>query len=58
MAIARDLQLLIAAMAVIAGVGGALILPNLWLRVIALVAGLLIAGYVTGVLQQWLTALG
>ena len=56
--IARDLQLLIAAVAVIAGVGGALILPNIWLRIAALAIGLLIAAYVTGVLQQFLTSLG
>jgi hypothetical protein len=43
MAIARDLQLLIAAIAAIASVAGALILPNFWLRVIVLLVGLLIA---------------
>ena len=58
MNIARDLQLLIAAVAVIAGVGGALILPNIWLRIAALAIGLLIAAYVTGVLQQFLTSMG
>lgn len=58
MNIARDLQLLIAAIAVIAGVGGALILPNIWLRIAALAIGLLIAAYVTGVLQQFLTSMG
>ena len=58
MNIARDLQLLIAAVAVIAGVGGALILPNIWFRVAALAVGLLIAAYVTGVLQQFLTSMG
>jgi hypothetical protein len=56
--IARDLQLLIAAVAVTAGVSGALILPNAWLRIAALGIGLLIAAYVTGVLQQFLTSMG
>ncbi|HET6820272.1 MAG TPA: hypothetical protein VFH98_06930 [Candidatus Limnocylindria bacterium] len=54
MHLGRDIQLLLAALAAIAGVAGALILPNLWLRVIVLLVGLAIAAYITGLLQQWL----
>jgi hypothetical protein len=57
MAIARDLQLVIAVIAAIAGIAGALILPGFWMRVIVLLAGLLIAAYVTGVLPQFLVRL-
>ena len=57
MTISRDMQLLIAAVAAIAGIAGALILPNFWLRLIVLVVGLAIAAYVTGVLQQFLAGL-
>jgi hypothetical protein len=41
-------------MAAIAGIAGALILPGLWVRVVVLLAGLLIAAYITGVLPQLL----
>jgi hypothetical protein len=57
MASARDLQLVIAVMAAIAGIAGALILPGFWLRMSVLLAGLLIASYITGVLQQFLAAI-
>lgn len=43
MAIARDLQLLIAAVAAIARIAGARILPGFWLRLIVLVVGRLVA---------------
>jgi hypothetical protein len=54
MAIARDLQLVIAVMAAIAGIAGALILPGFWVRIVVLLAGLLIAAYIIGVLPQLL----
>jgi hypothetical protein len=54
MAIARDLQMVIAVMAAIAGIAGALILPGFWMRVVALLAGLMIAAYITGMLPQLL----
>jgi len=54
MPLSRDLQLLIAAVALIAGVSGALILPGFWLKAVVLVAGVLIACWVTGILQQLL----
>jgi hypothetical protein len=55
--ITRDFQLLIGVVAAIAGIGGALILPSFWLRLIVLIAGLLVAAYVTGLLQQFLLGL-
>ena len=44
MALTRDFQLLIAVVAVIAGVAGALAFRGWW-RLVALVAGLLVAWY-------------
>jgi hypothetical protein len=35
-------------------VSGALILPGFWLKAVVLVAGVLIAAWVTGILQQLL----
>jgi hypothetical protein len=52
MAIGWDLRLLAAAIAAIAGAAGALVIPSLWLKVVVLLTGLLIAAYLLGWLPQ------
>jgi hypothetical protein len=51
MNLSRDFQLLIAVVAAIAGVAGALALRG-WLRLLVLIAGLLIAAYLLGWLPK------
>jgi hypothetical protein len=48
--IARDLNLLVAVVVVIVGVGGLLLVRNLVLRVLILIACLVMAAYIAGYL--------
>jgi hypothetical protein len=48
--IARDLELLIAVVIAIVGLGGFLLVPNLVLRVLVLVVCLAVAAYVAGLI--------